>query len=109
LPLLNNGNHGDAHWFPLFARAASFPARPSKALSIQFYAEQSEPIVRTASFSTRFQDPFLPKPQICVTVSPTYFQTRNLFLLTMIIRFMQLLLSSFGTTRKDLFLTIAVV
>ena len=109
LPLRNNGNHGDAHRSPLFARAASFPARPSVALPIRFYAEHCEPIVRTASVGTRFQEPFLPKPQICVTVSPTYFQTRNLFLLTMIIRFMQLLLSSFGKTRKDLFLTIAVV
>jgi putative transposase len=57
----------------------------------------------------RYRRRFPLKLRICVTVFLTYFQTRNLFLLTMIIRVMQLLLFSFSKTRKDLFLTIAVV
>ena len=75
----------------------------------RFCAEHCDPVVRADSVRTRYQKPFLPKLQICVTVSPTYFQTSNLFLLTIIIWFMQLMLFSFGKTRKDLFLTIAVV
>ena len=79
------------------------------ALPIRFYSEQREPIVRADFVRPRYQEPFLPKLRIYVTVSLAYFQTRNPFLLTMIIRFVQLLLFSFGKTRKDLFLTIAVV